>query len=93
MERLAASITRVILSSMKTAISIPDPLFKAAERTSRRLGMSRSEFYSKAVDAYVKANRAKGITEALDAVYADEDSSLDPVLMAMQLTSLEREDW
>ncbi|HEV3277889.1 MAG TPA: hypothetical protein VG860_13810 [Terriglobia bacterium] len=78
---------------MKTAISIPDPVYRAAERTSKRLGMSRSAFYSKAVDAFVKANRAKGVKEALDAVYATEDSSLDPVLMAMQLTSLEREDW
>lgn len=78
---------------MKTAISIPDPLFKAAERTSRRLGMSRSEFYSKAVEAFVKANRATGVKEALDNAYAGEDSSLDPVLMAMQVASLEREDW
>jgi metal-responsive CopG/Arc/MetJ family transcriptional regulator len=78
---------------VKTAISIPDPLFKAAERTCKRLGMSRSEFYSKAVEAFVKANRAKGIKEALDAVYDAEDSGLDPVLMAMQLTSLEHEDW
>jgi metal-responsive CopG/Arc/MetJ family transcriptional regulator len=77
---------------MKTAISIPDPLFKAAERTSKRLGMSRSEFYSKAVEAFVKVNRAKGVKEALDAVYATEDSSLDPILMAMQLTSLGHED-
>lgn len=78
---------------MKTAISIPDTVFKAAERTSKRLGMSRSEFYSRAVEAYVNASRAKGVREALDTVYAEEDSSLDPVLMAMQLTSLKREDW
>jgi len=78
---------------MKTAISIPDPLFRAAERTSKRLGMSRSEFYSKAVEEFVKANRAKGVTEALNAVYAEEDSGLDPAFMAMQVESLDHEDW
>ena len=78
---------------MKTAISIPDALFRAAERTSRRLGMSRSEFYSKAVAEFVKMNRAKGVTEALNAVYAEEDSSLDPAFMAVQLGSLDLEDW
>jgi len=52
--------------------------------------MSRSEFYTKAVEAFVKANRAKGVKEALDAAYAAEDSGVDPVLMAMQLSSLER---
>ena len=55
--------------------------------------MSRSEFYSKAVEEFVKANRARGVTEALNAVYAEEDSSLDPAFMAMQLGSLNHEDW
>jgi metal-responsive CopG/Arc/MetJ family transcriptional regulator len=78
---------------MKTAISIPDPLFVAAERASRRLGMSRSQFYAKAVEAFVQENRSCGIKEALDAVYGAEESELDPVLAAMQHASLKSEDW
>ncbi|MEM6753148.1 MAG: ChpI protein, partial [Cyanobacteria bacterium P01_C01_bin.38] len=33
---------------MKTAISIPDPLFEAAEQFAKRLGLSRSELYAMA---------------------------------------------
>jgi hypothetical protein len=34
---------------VKTAISIPDATFERAERRARALGVSRSEFYAKAV--------------------------------------------
>lgn len=77
---------------MKTAISIPDPLFAAAERASRKLGMSRSQFYCKAVEAFLKAHRNHSIKDALDAVYGAEDSRLDPVLAAMQDATLQPED-
>src|SRR3989304_8990806 len=61
---------------MKTAISIPDPLFDNAERMAKRLGMSRSQFYGKAVDAFIKAQKGKGVKEALDAVYGSEASEV-----------------
>jgi hypothetical protein len=34
---------------MKTAISIPDKVFKEAERLARRLGQSRSKLYGEGV--------------------------------------------
>ncbi|EIJ36932.1 hypothetical protein Thini_4454 [Thiothrix nivea DSM 5205] len=37
---------------MKTAISIPDPVFQAAELFARHFGISRSELYTKAVEEY-----------------------------------------
>ena len=39
---------------MKTAISIPDPIFQAAEEAAARLSMSRSQLYTKAVAAFVE---------------------------------------
>jgi metal-responsive CopG/Arc/MetJ family transcriptional regulator len=77
---------------MKTAISIPDPLFHAAERAAKRQRISRSRFYTRAVEAYLKGQRAKGVKEALDAIYATEDSSLDPVIARMQSLSIGREE-
>jgi metal-responsive CopG/Arc/MetJ family transcriptional regulator len=77
---------------MKTAITIPDRLFEAAERVSMRLGLSRSAFYTKAVEAYVKLHRREGIREALDAVYRSESSELDAVLEDLQAEAL-RKDW
>jgi metal-responsive CopG/Arc/MetJ family transcriptional regulator len=58
---------------MKTAISIPDQTFDAAEQLVKRLGISRSELYSKAISSYIKEHRNDSVTEALNEIYADED--------------------
>lgn len=79
---------------MKTAISIPDTLFDAAERVARRLGLSRSALYCKAIERFVEEHRSAGITEALNAIYVNpEDSRLDPVLAEMQARSITQEPW
>ena len=73
---------------MKTAISIPDKTYKAAERASKRLGISRSRFYAMAVEKLLESERSHDVSERLNKVYSKQDSRLDPVWMAMQLTSL-----
>ena len=78
---------------MKTAISIPGPLFNAAERTAKRLGIPRSRLYAKAVEEFVRTHQAVGVEEALNAVYGTESSELDAVLAAMQTASLPEEEW
>ena len=78
---------------MKTAISLPDLLFKEAERTRRRLRVSRSELYARALKEYLDSQRSRNTTEALNRVYDSESSQLDPVVAAMQWTSLGREKW
>lgn len=69
---------------MKTVVSIPDPVFREANQLAKKMGVSRSELYASAIQAYVKAHRAEDITEALNRIYSEEDSSLDPVLAALQ---------
>ena len=78
---------------MKTAISMPDSVFHAAESLSKRLGVSRSELFRKAVEAYIETHKHDRVREALDDVYAEESSSLDEALAQMQRTSLDKEDW
>ncbi|HZA24481.1 MAG TPA: ribbon-helix-helix protein, CopG family [Dehalococcoidia bacterium] len=78
---------------MKTAISIPDPVFHAAESLAQRLGMSRSELFSRAVEAYIEAHKHDRLREALDTVYTEESSGLDQALAQMQWTSLPKDDW
>ena len=51
---LIQGITTVILRRMKTAISIPDEIFLAAEQLAKRIGSSRSELYATALAAYLK---------------------------------------
>ena len=78
---------------MKTAISVPDHVFEAAEELARRLGVSRSELYSSAVARFLEDNRSVGVTALLDQVYSDEDSSVGDDIMAMQLGALPEENW
>ena len=82
---------------MKTAISIPDQVFDAAEALARRLGVSRSELYAKAVEAFIAQHRSQGVTARLDAVYSSENNSLDDTFYDLQLRSIDtdnrQEDW
>jgi|SRR5262245_7585811 len=89
---LKPSIT-FILFVMKTAISLPDSLFNEAERVAKRLGISRSKFYAKAIAEYVNPHRARNVTEQLNEIYGKENSKLDPALRRLQLKSLPHEDW
>jgi metal-responsive CopG/Arc/MetJ family transcriptional regulator len=78
---------------MKTAISIPDPLFREAERLTKRLRIPRSQLYARALEEYLQRQRSKGIKEALDAVYGSESSELDPDLAAAAYHVLAKEKW
>lgn len=52
---------------MKTAVSIPDPVFAEAEALAQRLGISRSNLYARALGAFVASNAPDRVTEAMDA--------------------------
>ncbi len=80
---------------MKTAISIRDEVFEAAERAARNLGISRSELYTTAVKEFVARLSKQRVTERLDAIYADHDAppGLDEALGTLQSLSLPEERW
>ncbi|MFH0946218.1 MAG: CopG family transcriptional regulator [Planctomycetota bacterium] len=80
---------------MKTAISISDDLFRAAERAAKRLGLSRSELYRRALSAFLERHADKLVTQALDGIYAEGSGSgsVDPVLEQMQIASLPEDEW
>jgi hypothetical protein len=78
---------------MKTAISIPDGLFRAAEEAARRLDLSRSELYARALQEFLAARREDDITERLNEVYTEEPACIDPVLAQMQFASLPPDTW
>jgi len=78
---------------VKVAVSVPDPVFVAADHVAKRLGVSRSELYSRAIATYVAKLRAEDVTEALDRVYAREIAERDPVFAKLQRRVLARERW
>ena len=79
---------------MKTAISIRDEIFEAAELVAARMGLSRSELYAKAVEEFVSRHSDERITERLDVVYGDDESAsaLDANIERLQFLSLPPDD-
>jgi metal-responsive CopG/Arc/MetJ family transcriptional regulator len=73
---------------MKAAVSIPDPVFEAADKLAQRMGVSRSRLYSVALQRFVQEHDDEAITAKLNEVYATEASDLDPVLQSIQSRSV-----
>ena len=78
---------------MKTAISIPDDIFKSADELAGQMGVSRSELYARAVAEYLAKHRDSDVTARLNDVYAKEDSTLHPKLRRAQARSLTPGEW
>lgn len=75
---------------MKTAISIPDALFDAADRAARKLHLSRSELYARALTQFLSSEGDDAVTARLDELYGEEDSRLAPELAEAQRESVAR---
>jgi hypothetical protein len=62
---------------MKTAISIPDDVFREVERATKKLGISRSELFTRAVREFLFTQRSDAIKQSYDEAFgpAPEDDS------------------
>jgi metal-responsive CopG/Arc/MetJ family transcriptional regulator len=78
---------------MKTAISLPDDLFAAAESLAAAQGVSRSRLFATALAEYVAKHRSRKVSERLNAVYAAEASALDPALRRAQARAVAKGKW
>ncbi len=78
---------------MKTAISIPDNLFKTADSYAKNHGFSRSQLYAKAIAHYLENHPADHITKQLDSVYSQETAKLNKTLSVMQSMTVKKEEW
>ena len=79
--------------SMKTAISLPDAVFREAERLAQRLKKSRSELYREAVVEYVARHEPEAITDAMNELAAKLDTRPDAFTSAAARRLLERSEW
>jgi hypothetical protein len=78
---------------VKTAVSIPGPVFQAAERLAKRLRIPRSRLYARALERYVSEAQERDVTALLNQVYAEEEGKLDSALAMLQWASIPRERW
>ena len=80
---------------MKTAISLPDHLHRAADQLAEQLGVSRSELYQRALARYIAEYRDEGTTEALNAIYRDDahPGLLETAWELAQTEALGNDEW
>jgi len=78
---------------MKTAISIPDKIYRHAERLSRRLKKSRSQVYTEAVTEYIARHDPEAVTDAMNRVCDAMGTQPDPAILAAARRTLEGVEW
>jgi len=57
---------------MKTAISIPDKIFKEVEKVAREYSVSRSELFTMAVNDFLEKVESKKLLDAINRAYSPE---------------------
>lgn len=60
------------MASVKTAISMEQGLFRKAEELARRLRLSPSQLFARAVREHIRRHEGREILDNLNDVYADE---------------------
>ncbi len=78
---------------MKTAVSLPDEVFRAAERQARRVKKSRSQLYAEALSEYLVRHAPEEVTDAMNRVVEQLREPTDPFVSAAARRVLERSEW
>jgi len=78
---------------MKVAISVPDPVFDAAERLAKQRAVPRSRLFTEALEEYVSKHGSEAVTERLNAVYAVEHSAVEEAITRAQIGAVADEAW
>jgi metal-responsive CopG/Arc/MetJ family transcriptional regulator len=59
---------------MKTAISLPDDVFRAVEAEAKRLNVSRSEFFARAAMRLLEDLESERVKISYDEAFAEQES-------------------
>lgn len=78
---------------VKTAISVPDDLYRLAEAAARRLRVSRSRLYATAISEFLNRQQGSAVTERLNDVYSRRPAKVDSALHRAQLRSVDKDSW
>lgn len=78
---------------MKTAISIPDEVFKKAEELAKLKKKTRSQLYSDAVREYVLRHSPGEVTKAINKVIDEVGNEDDPFVAEAARLTFKRNEW
>mgnify|MGYP005840737177 CR=1 FL=1 len=78
---------------MKTAISVPDALFKKVEEAAKKMGISRSKLFSIAIYEFLHHHYHENVTQRLNEIYRKSEGSIEEGIEEIQAHSIPGEDW
>jgi metal-responsive CopG/Arc/MetJ family transcriptional regulator len=78
---------------MKTAVSLPDEVFREAEAYARRTKKSRSQLYGEALSEYLARHSPNAVTEAMNNVVDKVRARPDPFAVEASRRTLKRVEW
>jgi len=78
---------------MKTAVSLPDDVFAAADDFAERARWSRSELYARALREYLDRHDEDHVTAQLDMLAAEIDTQVWPDVKRAVRKLLEQDEW
>jgi metal-responsive CopG/Arc/MetJ family transcriptional regulator len=78
---------------MKTAISLPDRVFREAERFARRVRKTRSRLYAEALAEYLARHAPDDITESMNQVCDRIGAAPDTFNAKAARSLLAKESW
>ncbi len=78
---------------MKTTVSIPDDVFREAERLASRLQTTRSQLYARAVAEFLARHDEDRVTAAMDQVVDDVGTAIDDSTHEAAHEALRRVEW
>ncbi|MGA3076840.1 MAG: hypothetical protein ABSG56_24535 [Bryobacteraceae bacterium] len=78
---------------MKTAVSLPDDIFRLADAAARRLRVSRSQLYATAISEFLNRQQGNAVTERLNEVYSRRPATVDRAFDRAQLRSVNKDSW
>ncbi len=68
------------MRNVKTAISIQKSLFDEAEKIARKMKVSRSSLFARALEDYIHREQNRELLTQINAAYADEPDSTEKTL-------------
>jgi metal-responsive CopG/Arc/MetJ family transcriptional regulator len=82
---------------VKTAISVPDETYDRVMQRAHDLGMSRSEFFSRAAARYLEELDSESVTAEIDqtvlGLTEPDKSAADAVIVAHRLLADAADEW
>jgi metal-responsive CopG/Arc/MetJ family transcriptional regulator len=78
---------------MKVAVSIPDPIFEAAEQLAKERNVPRSQIFAEALSTYLELRNSESVTTLLNEIYGQEPSKVDEALTKAQFGAISHEAW